>query len=74
MGGKHILLYTDDEGAWNTKSIQGCLNEHNIEHQRTRGHAQFSERGVRTFNDALYKRVEADERKGKLTYSGLITY
>ena len=41
------------------------MKEHNIEHHRTRGHAQYSERGIRTFKDALYKRVEADEKKGK---------
>ena len=65
MGGKCKILYTDDEGALNTKSIQHYLKEHNIEHHRTRGHAQYSERGIRTFKDALYKRVEADEQKGK---------
>ena len=65
MGGKPKLLYTDDETALSTKSIQDYLKEHNIEHHRTRGHAQFSERGIRTFKDALYKRVEADEKKGK---------
>ena len=41
------------------------MKEHNIEHHRTRGHAQYSERGIQTFKDALYKRVEADEQKGK---------
>ena len=65
MGGKCKILYTDDEGALNSKSIQHYLKEHNIEHHRTRGHAQYSERGIRTFKDALYKRVEADEQKGK---------
>ena len=65
MGGKCKLLYTDDEGALNTKSIEDYLKEYNIEHHRTRGHAQYSERGIRTLKDALYKRVEADEKKGK---------
>ena len=65
MGGKCKLLYTDDEGALNTKSIQDYLKENYIEHHRTRGHAQYSERGIRTFKDALYKRIEADEKKGK---------
>ena len=65
MGGKPKLLYTDDETALSTKSIQDYLKEHDIEHHRTRGHAQFSERGIRTLKDALYKRVEADEKKGK---------
>ena len=65
MGGTPKLLYTDDEGALNTKSTQDYLKENNIEHHRTRGHAQYSERGIRTFKDALYKRIEADEKKGK---------
>ena len=65
MGGKPKILYTDDETALSTKSIQDYLKKHDIEHHRTRGHAQFSERGIRTFKDALYKRVEADEKKGK---------
>ena len=30
----------------------------------TRGHPNFAERGIRTFKDKLFKRVEADERKG----------
>ena len=30
MGGKCSLLYTDDEGALNTKSTQDYLKEHNI--------------------------------------------
>ena len=46
------MLYTDDEGA-------------KIEHHRTRAHANFSERAIRTFKDMLYKKIEADEKKGK---------
>lgn len=65
MGGFCELLYTDDESALNTKSIQDYLKEHKIQHYRTRGHSQFSERAIRTFKDQLYKRVEADEKKGK---------
>ena len=36
-----------------------------IELYRTRGHANFAERFIRTYKDVLYKRVEADEKKGK---------
>ena len=66
MEGKCKLSYTDDEGASSIKSVymQDYLKEHSTEHHRTRGHAQFSEPGVRIFKDALYKRVEADENKG----------
>ena len=65
MGGKCKCLYTDDEPALNTKSIQDYLKENDIEHHRTRGHAQFAERAIRTIKDQLYKRIEADEKRGK---------
>ena len=65
MGKKPKLIYTDDEGAMNKEAIQKYLQEQNIEHYRTRAHANFSERAIRTFKDLLYRRVEADEKKGK---------
>ena len=58
------MIYTDDEGALSKESIQTYLKEQKIE-QRTRAHANFSERAIKTFKDMLYKRVEADEKKGK---------
>ena len=64
-GGKPKLLYTDDEPALSSNSIQQYLKEENIKHHRTRGRANFAERAIRTIKDALYKRVEADEKKGK---------
>ena len=36
-----------------------------IEIHRTRGHPAFAERFIRTYKDMLFKRVEADEKKGK---------
>ena len=65
MKGKPELLYTDDETALNTQAIQDYLKEQGIAHHRTRGHPNFSERAIRTYKDMLYKRVEADEKKGK---------
>ena len=59
------IIYTDDEGAMNKEAIQKYLQEQNIEHHRTRAHPNFSERAIRTFKDLLYRRVEADEKKGK---------
>ena len=47
------------------EAIQKYLNEEGIQHHRTRAHANFSKRAIRTFKDMLYKRVEADEKKGK---------
>ena len=65
MGKKSQLIYTDDEGALNKEAIQQCWKDENIEHHRTRAHPNFSERAIRTFKDMLYRRVEADEKKGK---------
>ena len=65
MGKKPKIIYADDEGAMNKEAIQKYLQEQNIEHHRTRAHPNFSERAIRTFKDLLYRRVEADQKKGK---------
>ena len=65
MNGKPELLYTDDETALNTQAIQDYLKEEGIAHHRPRGRPNFSERAIRTYKDMSYKRVEADEKKGK---------
>ena len=65
MGKKPEIISTDDEGALNKEAIQKYLKDENIEHHRTRAHPSFSERAIRTFKDMLYRRVEADEKKGK---------
>ena len=65
MGKKPKIIYTDDEGALSKEAIQTYLKEQKIEHHRTRAHANFGERAIRTFKDMLYKRVEDDEKKGK---------
>ena len=65
MGQKPKIIFTDDEAAMNKEAIQKYLQEQNIEHHRTRAHPNFSERAIRTFKDLLYRRVEADQKKGK---------
>ena len=65
MGKNPKIVYTDDEGALSKESIQTYFKEQNIEHHITRAHPNFSERAIRTFKDLLYRRVEADEKKGK---------
>ena len=65
MGKKPKMIYTDDEGAMNKEAIQKYLQEQNIEHHRTRAHPNFSERAITAFKDLLYRRVEADQKKGK---------
>ena len=65
MGKKPENTYTDDEGALNKEAMQKYLKDENIEHHRTRAHPNFSEGAIRTVKDLLYRRVEADETKGK---------
>ena len=65
MNGKPELLYTDDETAFSGASIQEYLKKEGITHHITRGHPHFAERAIRRYKDMLYKRVEADEKKGK---------
>ena len=65
MGKKPEIIYTDDETALSSDAIQKYLKDENIEHHRTRAHPNFSERAIRTFKDMLYRRVEADVKKGK---------
>ena len=59
------LIFSDDEKALSTEAMQKYLKEKNIHHHITRGHANHSERFIRTYKDMLYKRVEADEKKNK---------
>ena len=53
------------KGAFQKEAIKRYLEDEGIQHHRTRAHANFSERGIRSFKDMLYKRLEADEKKGK---------
>ena len=65
MGKNTKIVFTDDEGALNKEAIQKYLKDENIEHHRTRAHPNFSERAITTFEHMLYRRVEADGKKGK---------
>ena len=65
MGGKPQRFYSDEEGSLTGKVVNEYMEKENIEIHLTRGHPNFAERGIRTFKDKLFKRVEADERKGK---------
>ena len=67
MGGKPQRFYSDEEGSLNSGVVKEYLDKENIEIHLTRGHPNFAERGIRTFKDKLFKRVEADEKKGKET-------
>ena len=65
MGAKPKMIYTDDEKAIASSDFKQYVEDEGIELYRTRGHPAFSERFIRTFKDKLFKRIEADENKGK---------
>ena len=65
MGKKPKIIYTDDEKAIASREFKEYVESEGIELYRTRGHPAFAERMIRTFKDKLFKRVEADEKKGK---------
>ena len=67
MGAKPKMIYTDDETALASSGLKQYVEDEGTELYRTRGHPAFSERFIRTFKDKLFKRVEADEKKGKLS-------
>ena len=64
MGSKPKLIYTDDK-AIASSDFKQYVEDEGIQLYRTRGHPAFSERFIRTFKDKLFKRIEADEKKGK---------
>ena len=65
MGKKPKMVYSDEEGSLMSSEIQEYFKKENIELHTTRGHPAFAERFIRTFEDALFKRVDADEKGGK---------
>ena len=65
MGNKPKMFYSDEEGSLYSKTIIEYLEKEKIEMHRTRGHPAFAERFIRTYKDMLFKRVEAEEKKGK---------
>ena len=81
MGKKPIYIYSDDEGALNSNSIQTYLKEQGIKHIVTRTHAHYAERMIRTLKAMLYKRIDHDIKQGKTNvqwtdylYATLLTY
>jgi len=59
MGKKPEVIYSDDEGSFNSKQAQECCENENITHMITRAHAPVAERAVRTIKSMRYKRMEA---------------
>ena len=62
MGGKPQTVYSDDEGALNSKEIQAYFNEHNIKHIVSRGHAPVAERSIRKIKDLIYRRIDNSDQ------------
>ena len=67
MGQNPKMIYSDEESSLigDRVDIRGALKDRGIELHTTRGRSAFVERFIRTFKDMLFKRVEADEKKGK---------
>ena len=65
MGKKPKMIYTDDERAIAGEDFKDYVEGEGITLHRTRGHPAFAERFIRTYKDMLFKRVEADEKKGR---------
>ena len=65
MGKPPQRYYSDEEGSLNSKVVKEYLDKENIEIHLTRGHPNFAERVIRTVKDKLFKRIEADEKRGK---------
>jgi len=61
MGKKPEVIYSDDEGALNSKEIQNYFKNENIKHIVSRTHAPVAERAIRTFKDLMYKLEENHE-------------
>ena len=72
------IIYTDDEASLQTEAMKKYFKEKNIKHIITRSHAHFIERFIRTFKDALYKRIDNSKEKniqwGNYIYEILLTY
>jgi len=59
LGGKPKQLYSDEEGAFNSKIYQKFLNQNNIKHIQTTTHAHTVERFISTFRMNLQRRLDA---------------
>jgi hypothetical protein len=78
MGKNPEIVYTDNELGLGTDAVNDLLKEKGIDHIITRSKAWFAERAVRTFKNALYKRVENSKKQNvqwtDFIYPILLTY
>ena len=78
MGKKPEIIYSDDEGSFNSKQAQQFYENENITHLITRGHAPFAERAIRTIKNMIYKRMETKPESNwydpEVLSNALVTY
>jgi len=70
MNGKPKLIYSDNEGAFNSNEVQKFFKREGIQHITTLNHAAVAERQIRTMKDMLYKRREYNAQDKVPTMSG----
>ena len=58
MGKAPHIVYTDDEGSFNSQILKTYLTSVKINHIISRSHPHFVERYLRTFKNLLYKRLQ----------------
>ena len=63
LGGKPLVIYSDQEGAWNGKYVQQYLKEEKIKLIMTLNHAPIAERAIGTIKNMLYKRLEFEPHR-----------
>ena len=78
MGKNPEIIYSDDEKSLSSTAIQKYLKDNNIKQVITRSDAWFVERAIKTFKEALYKRIENSKNKDiqwtDFIYEILLTY
>ena len=62
MGKKPKILYTDDEGSFNSNFLKTYLTDAKINHIISRSHPHFVERFIRAVKNLLYKRLEDTDK------------
>ena len=75
MGGKPKILYSDNEGAFNSKLFREYCDGEKIKSITTRTHAWVAERFIRTLKNMINKRIENNTKSWKdVLYEVLLTY
>ena len=74
MGKKPKILYTDDERGIASQEFNDFIEDEGIELYRTRGHAAFAERMVRSFKDMLLKGLKQTKRRVRKIFNGMIIF